>query len=545
MKKIKFLWQKITVYQKGLLVVFLTWGAYFSFLFPRLLFRSAEGIWAGAINVWGDWPAHFALAMPFAYGKMSDWLTYHPLLLDHKLTYPFLVDAFSGLLIRFGLEETTAFWLPSLFLVLFLLGVLYKFVFPYCRSIGRSFLVITIFLASGGLGFIFFLQDFGENYRAIFFPPREYTHWEEKGIYWINTVNAELIPQRAFPLGMGLALLLIAQWVSWLKGHFRLVKNSQLLLSGLIAGLMPLAHTHSFLVLLFAGIFFLIWDWSHWKKWFLIALGAGLAFSPIFFFFYFGQISVKFFSWQPGWLANKPPFWFNWLYFWLLNWGIFLPLTLFAAWKTRFYRQPIFGLGLFLFFLSNLFLFQPWDWDNSKILTFAYFFLALPIGIYLGQLLEGNFWQGILALVILEVLIFSGTLDLYRGIQTEKQKNLLWSNEEIALAEKFREFSWPGALVLTSDQHNNIIRSLTGAKTLMAYRGWLWSYGFNYAKVEKDIQTMYAGGEEGRNLLKKYGVDFVFIGPIEREYWQAQEDFFQTNYSKILDRSGYKIFQID
>lgn len=543
-EKIKKLWKELTDYQKSLLAVFLFWGGYLAFLFPRMIFRTIEGIWAGGINVWGDWPAHFALAMPFAYGEIGDWFSSHPLFLERKLTYPFLMDAFSGWLIRLGMDLTTAFWLPSLMAGLFLLWVLHKIAFQYSRSILQSFLVVTIFLASGGLGFIFFLEDFGQNKTVWPFPPREYTHIEEAGIFWINTIASEFVPQRSFPAGMACALLLLSVWIGWMKNDFSKISPGRLVFFGFLTGLMPIVHTHSFLVLFWAGFLFLVLSWRHWRKWLCLVVGTLASFLPIYFFFYHGQLGAEFFSWHPGWMADKPPFLGNWVYFWLMNWGIFLPLAAWSAWKTGFFRQPIFLLGAFLFLLGNLFLFQPWDWDNSKILTFSYFFLALPTGIYLGQQLGKSFLPGIVALICLEILIFSGGLDLFRAVQTEKVKNLIWNRQELLLAEKFRQLSRPGEKVLTSDQHNHPIRCLTGARTLMAYRGWLWSYGIDYAKVEREMEKMFAGSEAGDRLLLERGISFVFIGPSERNDWNANEDYFRQKYPVALENSDSVIFRV-
>jgi len=545
MQKIKIFWRKMTSYQKGLFLVFLTWGSYFAWLFPRTLFRSAEGVWAGGGNVWADWAAHFSLAMPFARGNLIESLSFHPFFWGQKLTYPFLVDAFSGLLIRFGVEDLLSFWLPSLFIALFLLWVLYKTAFHYSRSILQSFLIITIFLASGGLGFVFFLKDFSLDRRAIFAPPQEYTHIEKEGIFYINTVSSEIVPQRTFPLGMALSLLIISFWIGWLKTNFKNVGKKSIFLSGILSGLMPIAHTHSFLVLFLAGGLFFLWNWQNWKKWLLVVLGASLSFLPIYCWFYAGQLSSGFFSWHPGWMANNPPFFGNFVSFWFLNWGIFLPLAFFSAWKTKFFKEPIFVLGLLLFALSNLFLFQPWEWDNSKILTFSHFFLALPVGIYLGRQIRKNFWRGLVAIICLEILTFSGFLDLYRVMRIEERKSLLWSQEELSLAENFRKISLPGDLVLTSDQHNHFIPTLTGARILMSYRGWLLSYGIDFAKVEKDVWSMYSGTAEGDQLLKKYGIKFVVIGPSEKREWQANEKYFLRKYPVVLETSHYKIFKIE
>lgn len=546
MKRINYFWRKINSYQKSQILIFLTWGSYFSWLFPRVLFRSSSGdILTASANAWADWPAHLTLAMPFAYGKISNWFSFHPFFWEKKFSYPFLVDAFSGLLIRFGLDEIWSFWLPSLFFILFLILVLHKISFYYSQSIVQTFLIITIFLASGGLGFWFFLKDYNLDHQVLFFSPKEYTHLNEKGIYWINPIISEFIPQRAFPLGMALSLLIIFSWIKWFKKDFNKIKKRQLLFIGFVAGLMPIIHTHSFLVLFLSGILLFFLNFRYWKNWGWIFLGTLISFLPIYFCFYFGQIEKNFFSWQLGWLAKEAPFFGNWIYFWFLNWGIFLPLTFFSAWKIGFLKEPIFLLGIFLFVLCNLFLFQPWAWDNSKILTYSYFFLALPIGIYLGKQFQKKFFSVFWAVIFLGSLIFSGGLDLYRSLRTDKLEFLIWTKEELLLVKNFQKISTADDWVLISDKHNHPIRSLTGTRSLMAYRGWLWSYGIDYANLERDMKKMFRGEKNTQKLLKKYQIKFVIIGDSEKKEWLANERYFLKKYPLVLEQAGYKIFKIN
>lgn len=62
---------------KGCVAVLLTWGLYFIYLWPKMLFWNNGNIMAGWVNVWGDWAAHFSYANVFAYRQPSDWLTVH------------------------------------------------------------------------------------------------------------------------------------------------------------------------------------------------------------------------------------------------------------------------------------------------------------------------------------------------------------------------------------------------------------------------------------------------------------------------------------
>jgi hypothetical protein len=75
--------------------------------------------------------------------------------------------------------------------------------------------------------------------------------------------------------------------------------------------------------------------------------------------------------WLIGWVSGAvfPP------WFWIKNTGLFWPLLLLALLSPLALRGRIrlliapFSL---VFLVANLVKFQPWDWDNSKLLVFWY-----------------------------------------------------------------------------------------------------------------------------------------------------------------------------
>jgi hypothetical protein len=142
----------------GLIVLFLTWGSYFFYLWPRLFYWTQDGIEAGWIGIYGDWAAHMAYASVFAYRPATLWLTAHPLYYDQKFTYPFAADMLSGLLIRLGIDPVAAFVVPSILLTLMLLFALYAFFVYQLKSIKQALLPsfsLAVVLVGGGFGRIF------------------------------------------------------------------------------------------------------------------------------------------------------------------------------------------------------------------------------------------------------------------------------------------------------------------------------------------------------------------------------------------------------
>ena len=151
--------------------------------------------------------------------------------------------------------------------------------------------------------------------------------------------------------------------------------------------------------------------------------------------------------------------------------------------------------GVALFVLCFLLRFQPNAWDNTKLLTWSHLLLCVPVARYLTHLWsKPALVSRCTAVVLLVFTVASGSLDLWRMTRTDAVANRMWTREELALAEDFREISEPTALVLCSDYHHHWVMGLAGRPVLLGYRGWLGSYGVDYKDVERDVRTMLSGG---------------------------------------------------
>jgi uncharacterized membrane protein len=121
----------------------------------------------------------------------------------------------------------------------------------------------------------------------------------------------------------------------------------------------------------------------------------------------------------------------------------------------------------------------------------------------------------------------------------------MWSTEEIELAAAFREISAPGDVVLCSDHHHHWVPSLGGRRVLLGYRGWLAAWGIDYQGVERDVRTMLAAQPGTADLMRKYGVDFVVIGPTERTNYLADEAYWLAHHELVLESGSHKVFAIE
>ena len=528
--------------REGFLTAFtyLLLGTMLTFIYWNSLFFINGELYVLFSNVWGDWAQHLAQINSFAHGdNLPPEFSY---LSGHKITYPFLTNFYSAILIKGGIGTLWSIKFPGVLLALSGLGLLMTFT---RLTIGRGmWLVPILFYFSGGLGFINFFTDLANSHQPLLEFLANQPH-PATSVYdgvpithlnWINTIFAYLIPQRAFLFGLPLLLATVSLLYLGLKD-----KNKWLMLSaGLLACLLPLIHTHSlvFLGLFTAALIPLTWKHlagrskprlKHLTFW-LWFIGPILAVAgPQFLWLTAGTDTGKFLRFQYGWTKGSGDL----LWFWLKNAGLFIPLLIMALFTFR--KEPAQRLLVsmtlaagFVWVLANLFVFQPWDWDNSKLLVY-WFTLSLPIVVLLLlRWADRGLWETAGVFVIVLSLTLAGAADVSRALQPWSYKVQMFDRTGLEIGQAVLDRSAPDSVWLTSQVVNNPVSLLGGRSVVLGYTGNLWSYGLNFAGRERDVQTMFEGGPEAERLLAQYGVDYVTIGPAEENDggYDVNKEFF-------------------
>ena len=454
-----------------------------------------------------------------------------------RFLYPFAIDLLSGVLVRAGVDILFAHLVPAVLLSLMLLVSLYKFYEHFTKSARASFVSILLIIFSGGLGFIWLIENilaFGKT--TLLSPTVYYTDMLDKGVYWFNIFVGELIPQRAFVLGMIVFLWVIVYLDKLSVKRFSTQIIPQIFLISLASSSLMLVHTHSLLTLMMVSAVYAFCRRQNVKFWLYCAFFTAVPSSLIYFFFYAGSVGTNYFHFLPGWLSNNS---YNFFYFWMINWGIFFPLAIYAFVKGKSYLQPLVLSGAFLFVISNLVVFQPNAWDNTKILAYSYIFLMVPVSRLLNKIFDKFKVVGVLLLLI---LCLTGIADVWNA--TLRRDYLLWSYEDIQIAKDFNKILSSGDIVLTYDGVYDWVLTLTKGQILLGYRGWIWTYGFDYSALYLDIEDMYRGTPRAKKLFDTYDVKYVVIGNEELHLVKADEDFFKANYPLVLQSRNYRIYKI-
>ncbi|MDQ6747590.1 MAG: hypothetical protein M3010_05720 [Candidatus Dormibacteraeota bacterium] len=529
-----------------------------------------DGLYAGYINIWGDWCTHLAIA-GFLSSAPHVLPPDNPFFSGVKLTYPFLPDLFSGALLHLGLSLEQSLPLCSAIMSVALVVVFYSTAQRLVGEHWTAVIAVLIFFLSGGLGFLNLLQDVPPGggplawirglLNVVAHPVREYTLDRATGFQWLNPVLAYLVPQRATLFGFGLGLVVVAlAWFARSTG-----RRKDFLLGGLLLGLMPLLHTSSYFdlalfltVLALADVGLAVAGGKAREtllNWATFLVPAALLGAPqVLMILPPAAYSHGFLRLQPGWLASTADtaYHFNPALFWILNTALLIPLALAAFFLERGGKP---GLTRFLapawalFILPNLVILQPWDWDNTKWFAWWAILAAILAAVVLGMLARRGPLLAAAAAVLLVATGASGALDLTRAAQPglPNVSYRLLSNDELTVARWARDRTPEQSIFLTGWQNNHPILTLSRRETVMGYPGWIWTWGLPTEPRMSDVRAMFQGGADTETLLQRYRVSYVVIGPGELDRSNgpgAHLAYFQARHHLVFRSRDYQVFSV-
>lgn len=177
----------------------------------------------------------------------------YSLLPGTPLGYPFLCDSVSSTFYTLGASLRIAAMLPALYAFLVVVLGVYCFFDEWFKNTRVSVLATYLFFIGGGLGFAYLFNNkqllagegisrWQEMLEGFYKTP---TNLPAEGLRWVNSIADMLIPQRATLFGWALlfpALQLLHRAV--MQREYKCIVPL-----GIIAGCMPLVHTHSFLAI--------------------------------------------------------------------------------------------------------------------------------------------------------------------------------------------------------------------------------------------------------------------------------------------------------
>jgi len=386
-------WLQLTT--TALIIAVMTQMVLLSYNFP------GDGAWMSHGNVWGDAPLHVTLANQFAHGDAVDMVS--PIYLKVPLSYPMIGDFWSGALLRLSDNWFLAMTLPTLLMLLSVLQLIFSFGYRLIGSLRGAWLQFLLITFSGSLRGAFILGNV--------WLTRGLTAYNETvgislafatGDNYLNFVHSHLLPQRAYLFGMGMLIVAVSIMLHIYRETklHHLSHNAELrlgLIGGAVAGLLPLIHTHSFMVLL--GVMVLATGGLLYFRgrhvpvaWWLMAATILALATPQLFWQFSTTYNSHFGHFIAGWMMQnfelRPND--NWFAFWFVNIGLFFVAVLagwFFLWRERAKAELwlAYIAGVAIFAICNVYVFQPSTWDNMKFFEYGFWMIMLGMGYVLAK----------------------------------------------------------------------------------------------------------------------------------------------------------------
>ncbi len=554
-------------------------------VFRRAMLDLPEGMFTGVVNNFGDLPFHISVISGFAFG--NNFPPEDPTYAGVRFTYPFLTDFVSAIFVRCGASFRQSMFLENFVVALAFVGLLHRWALVMLRDrLAAGITPILVFL-SGGFGWFLLWNLTNKNEKGLMGVlqnlPSSFTVIPDSTWRWGNAVSTLLVPQRGFLLGLPLAVIVFTQW--WLSDTNSTVETTdgqgegdkakgkkqkktsskteptsqpstlppsrfplpvrRMIAAGIVAGLIPLVHAHSFVVVMGVGACIALLQ-RRWRDWITFGVVASLVALPQMWWSTHNSAvdAGKFFAWEFGWDHGQE----NILWFWLKNTGLFIPLAV-AAMLWRVNKGALVSRRLLTFLLPftlcfivpNVLKMAPWVWDNIKVLFYWWLAFAPLVAILISRLWRLGGVRRIAAVVLFVCVTLAGALDV-AAIVLRENKYEVFLASGISFAEMMKRETPPQAVVIHAPVHNHPV-FLTGRRSLLGYPGHVWTHGLEFGQREAEIKRVYAGANDARETLRKYGVDYIVVGPIERNMMNVNEQFFST-FQLVGEAGEYRLYKI-
>ena len=593
------------------LSTYLRFGYYMVFFimfwlfFERTMFETPIGISTGGSQNLGDLPYHLGAIYGFTDGQ--NFPPQNPSYANAKFTYPFIADFLTASFVMLGAKVRDAMMVQNIFLAFSLLVVLERFTLKFTNNRLAGKIAPALLFFSGGLGFIWFFNDFFQQTKGLseFLLNMSKDYTISDNFRWGNALTTLFVTQRSLLLGLPLTVIILQKiWELFASAfadeHEKEIDAGEQVEQtgkpfaisdlpfgffgvGLLAGTLPLIHAHSLVVLFIISAFLFFFSAERWREWIAFGVGAAIFAIPELLWIMSGSATdtSSFISWHFGWDKRNA----NFLWFWLINTGIFIPFLFFGIYliaasqggkvaekeeekkskaekktkKTKksdieqfqilnpksqiFFYVPF----LFLFVISNSAKLAPWEWDNIKVLIY-WFVGSIPfVALALAWLWNKNTILKFVAIICLVILTLTGALDVSRVI-TRQIDYGVFGTDAIKIAEQIKQKTPPNALFLNAPTYNTAI-ALSGRRSLMRYPGHLASHGINFAEREADLKQIYTGGGAAETALKKYNIEYVLTGPeVDNYLKEVKLSFNPTFFQKfpvVAEAGQYKVYKVN
>lgn len=536
---------------------------------------------------YGDIPFHMTQVSKFAYQKHLDFN--EPIFDGERMRYAFFINLISGLILRFSNNWFIAMQVPVLILMASAIVLMFVFYRYFLKSNLGAVFAVFIFLFGSGFGANYLFQKVEFSALKIISTLIPYmmannsstiTKWDAvfpaQNIDWGSPLSLVFLHQRAFILGFFMFTLFLYLLKKWTKDPSNHLLT---LFLGIVVGISPLAHYHSFIAMLvilgftaartviknekglllrliFLGVIILVFSLPqiaylmHGKNMFLFSDQSFIKFRVGWMVEETNGSAV--FNPESGFIYGKLLPYLNFLW---INFGVILPsfgIISFVALKSQKFKQTypfVFFLALSamtFFFLVQLIRFQPWDYDDNKILVYFQFFAAPVVVAFFMWVSKNMKIIGYLSFALFVLLAtYSGIFDqIPRLLVAPENMPIIFSRDARVTAEYIRDNITADSRIITTSTHLNIVSSLSGKPVLVGYPGWLWTRGIDYISREQNLRQFYSNPVTYSNIADFYHAKYVLIEPTAVYDWKVNANMFNKNWDLLLDQGEYQLYRL-
>lgn len=520
--------------------------------FCWLIYYDGNDLKVQSPNNLGDLSLHLTYIKHFASG-VPLWPD-NPIEPFSKLRYPAGTDLFNAVLTCLGLDVHKG---------LVWVGIIASIATFYAFYRWGGVFGIAAFLFNGGLASYPALETLSfQDYQGA------------NNIAWKSIALSMFVTQRGVLYAFPAALLLLYQWRAKFFPDYvepALVRRADndddyTALLGLrrpplpfwieasLYATMPLYHSHTFIALsLVLAFLFILGDWNARKQSLLLVATAVI---PATFcvwvttdYFHAGS----FIKWQPGWVQVTGDMKMPLVEFWLVNFGAWVPLLLYfvgivglTVWKQA--REPDFKISatvaflipaIAIFLVGNLVKLAPWEWDNIKVIVWAYF-LILP---FLWTELVVQWPLHLRALVCL-ALFWSGFATLWGGLSAGRNGFGIGNREELdAIASVVKKLPADARYAGWPTWGHPIL--LQGRKMVLGYPGHLWTQGFDYSPTFDKLQAMMLGAPNWKEIARSFHTRYLFWGREEKQNYAASKRPWEQQSALVASGEWGAIYDLE
>ncbi len=504
-------------------VVFISFFILFILIYLIFFHYGANG------NIYGipiDFSFHNAIVTSIANG--GNFPPQYPIFSQEPLRYYYFTDLFIAVFTSLGLDFIVATYLA---LGIGAASVLSLVFFTAKKIGGQRAAAVAIFLIifAGSLFFIpYWSEVSSENFKIV---PANYF---SKGFVFDNAFVETLVLQRNFIFALALFLLLALVIIEKPKNE----KYFYLLMGPLISlsfGWHPFVSVTAAVLLFLSGVIFSkLKDKYFWTSIILLIVFA----LPFLLFFADKASSAVSPSLIFGFLSADKSI-FGVTMFWLQNIGLILiPAIIYLVWKGSFSEKIVFASLIPAFLLVNFFKFFVFEWDSMKFIFPLFYILVIFAAAFFVKLIDFKKWFLVLVIPALLLVSFGGAIVAYSFFS---QSEIPFFDEYDLRGCAFIDKNIPANATLLTNNEYTCAYGLVGRKVFLGEKFWIETHGFNFTKAEQERDAMLGGDCD---LIKKYGITYLYTGGIEGDIFAINQSFLQSNAKLLYQEKHVKLYEL-